>query len=364
MAKKIKLLLLTTLVGIGVALIYFYFELIVRHSIDYIWNDLLHTEDSRWLVAPLCISLTLLYFGFQHMLDQRAEQQPSSHTQPQKPSIQSILKVLFLGFLSLIAGASLGPEAILVPACVLFGSFVGVKSGAKKENVQQLGILGFVALLAAFFSSFIVGLLSLLLVKKQFKARLNTDLVVLAIAASASTTITLHFLKSSAFVNVPEVSWSITAVGIVLLGLLFAAGFITTHFLQAVHSIGRKIIKVIAARQWWLKGLVAGLGVSLLYLLGGPLVQFTGNEAIVPMLKQAANLGFIGLLVVLIVKLLAIGWSKVSGYRGGLVFPSVFAASVLVAMVQLYTNDLNFIYGLVAVMAGMITADSRVKILF
>ncbi len=101
-----------------------------------------------------------------------------------------------------------------------------------------------------------------------------------------------------------------------------------------------------------------------LYLLGGSLVEFTGNKSIVPMLGQAASLGAIGLIWLAIVKTVAISWSKAMGYRGGLVFPTVFIASVLVAIAELQVHELNFIYGLIAVMAGVLAAERRANILF
>jgi H+/Cl- antiporter ClcA len=82
------------------------------------------------------------------------------------------------------------------------------------------------------------------------------------------------------------------------------------------------------------------------------------------MLKQSTTLGIIGLAGILIIKILVIGWSKAMGYRGGLIFPSIFVASVLVAIVQLYTKDVGFVVGLIVVMGGAVTANTKLKILF
>ncbi len=48
-----------------------------------------------------------------------------------KATISSYVKVLGIGFMSLVAGASPGPEAVLVPACVLIGSILAADSKAK-----------------------------------------------------------------------------------------------------------------------------------------------------------------------------------------------------------------------------------------
>ena len=81
------------------------------------------------------------------------------------------------------------------------------------------------------------------------------------------------------------------------------------------------------------------------------------------MFNQAASLGFVGLFWVLFVKLAAISWSKTMGYRGGMIFPTIFVASVLVALSEIVFHDVNLIYGLLAVLVGAFTADKKVKIL-
>lgn len=364
--KTLRVLLLTVLVSIGVAITYFYFEAAVHHSINYVWDDLFDTENRRLMVVPICLTITLAYFAIQHLLDKQSEDHEAQGLgSAPEPTVANFIKILLIGFLSLLAGASLGPEAILVPSCILLGSFVGLKLLPEdKKGTKLLGMAGFIALFAAFFNSFFVGLLSLLLIKRQFKLKLDVKLIGLAAVASASTIFTLNILDSSPFVRTPDYSWSLNLVSLVMIAVLALAGYFTTYILKFAHTAGEVLIKPVKQQPWWLHAIVAGSGLSLLYLLGGSLVQFTGNESVIPLLQQSAELGLIGLVWVFVVKVAAISWSKASGYRGGLVFPSAFVASVLVAIAQLYISDLNFIYGLIAAMAGIIAADSKVKFLF
>jgi H+/Cl- antiporter ClcA len=363
--KGLKTVLVTALVGVGAAITYFYFESAVHHSIDYVWNDLFDTETYRLLVVPVCAVITLAYFGAQHLLDPKSEKHEAHGLGSiPSPTILNYLKVLAIGFLSLVAGASMGPEAILVPACVIIGSYIGSKlDGSSPDNIKVYGVAGFIGLFAAFFNSFFAGLLSLLLIKKEFKTEITLQAIVLAAVAAGSTALTLDLLKSSAFVPNPSYSWSVNPATILALALLFVGGWIITHALGAAHGYAVKLTKAFLNREWWVRGMIAAAGLSLLYLLGGSLVQFTGNEAILPMLQKSAELGFLGLLWLFIVKILAISWSKAAGYRGGLIFPTIFAASVLVAMARLYVDDLNMLYGLLAVMAGVFYAEAKVKIL-
>ena len=358
-------MVITALVGVGAAITYFYFESAVHHSIDYIWNDLFDTEAYRALVVPVCIVITVAYFGAQHLLDSKSEQHETHGLgSVPSPTVANYLKVLAIGFLSLVAGASMGPEAILVPACIIMGSYIGSKLEKSDSNSAKLyGMAGFIGLFAAFFNSFFAGMLALLLIKKEFKSDISVRTIVFASVASASTVLTLDLLNGSALVSTPAYSWSVNPATILALVLLFLGGYLTTHALRSAHDIAERVTKLVTNREWWVKGMAAGAGLSLLYLLGGSLVQFTGNESILPMLKKSAELGFLGLLWLFIIKILAIGWSKAVGYRGGLIFPTIFAASVLVAIARLYVDDMNLIYGLLAVMIGVFYAEAKVKIL-
>ncbi|MEJ0073381.1 MAG: hypothetical protein WDN27_04875 [Candidatus Saccharibacteria bacterium] len=166
--RALKILVAAAFVGAGVAITYYYFEYAVRHSISYVWQDVFDTDHRRFLVLPLCLVLTLAYFGLQHALDPKSEKHESHGLgDAPPPTAVNFIKVLGIGFLSLLAGASLGPEAILVPACILLGQYIGKQAlGNSKPAIQLLGAAGFIALLAAFFNSFFVGLLSVLLIKK------------------------------------------------------------------------------------------------------------------------------------------------------------------------------------------------------
>jgi H+/Cl- antiporter ClcA len=364
--KRLSLLFAAALVGLSVALTYFYFEAAVHHGIDLVWNDWLDTGTQRWLVAPVCVAVSLIFFGLQHRLDPQSEHLESHGLGDMpKATLMNFVKVLFIGFWSLLAGASLGPEAILVPACMIIGSYIGATLFRREgQAAKLLGAVGFIALMAAFFHSFVAGMLGLLLVRKQTRTRLSAGMVVMAAVASWTTVYALGLLSSPPFVKLPHTDWHFNFRSLLTLIILLFAGYAVTYGLSASHGLIKKLHGLIAKREWWLRGLTVAAGLSMLYLLGGSLVEFTGNKSIVPMLGQAASLGTIGLLWLAIVKTAAISWSKAMGYRGGLVFPTVFIASTLVAIAELHVPELNFIYGLIAVMAGVLTAERKANILF
>lgn len=363
--KYVKHGLLAVLVGVGVALTYFFFERAVHHAINYIWEDLFDTNTNRLMVLPICLGLSIIYFGTQHFLDPKAEkaEQHGLGSMPQL-TVHTYIKVLAIGFLSLVAGASLGPEAILVPACIVLGGYVGKTFlGDKKSKIIEFGILGFVALFVAFFNSFVIGMLSLLLVKKQFKVQLHINLVALSLIAAASAAITLRLLSDVSYFNLPPMSWHINIATIMMVSLVGLAGYLGTYILKFGHDFAKKISDGLSGDEWWLHASVAAAGLIALYLLGGNLVQFTGNESIAPMFHQAPELGIIGLIWIFIIKIAAMSWSKAFGYRGGLIFPTVFAASILAAIASQMVSDVNVVYVFIAAMIGFFIADSKAHIL-
>lgn len=364
--KLIKYIFSTIVVSIGVALTYFIFEWAVRVSTNFIWLDLFQTDSMRWVILPLCLVLSLVFFGAQHILDPASER-IETHGLGEPPAFtpRAYIEVLFIGFLSLIAGASLGPEAILVPASLIVGGYVGSKFFRKNQTVNNLlAMVGFVALFAAFFHSFVAGLIGLALVMKEKNIKLTPPLVAFAALASLTTVAVLAVLPSRPFVQLPSSGWAFNINTILAMIGLLIIGYGVTFGIKTAHTASLAVRRFVVRRSWWEQAILAAAGLSVLYWLGGPLVQFTGNESISPMLQQASGLGFIGLAWILAVKMVAIGWSKASRYRGGMVFPTILVASILVAIVQLAMPDVNFIYGLLAVLTGVIVADQKAQFLF
>lgn len=368
MINKLKLLISCALVGILVAIAYFLFESAVRNSINFIWNTTFDTANVRLAVVPIAVVGALIFFGLQHLLDPKSENHESHSLGGDviSPTFKNFGIIILLGYFSLLAGASLGPEAVLVPACMIIGGYIGIKLFAKDTMaIKVLGAAATMALMTAFFHSYIIGILSLLLITKQAKVKISLQLLIVAIVSCVSSYLTLQFIDpANKYFNFPTFSWKVALIDALVAVVLLIAGYAATFALKYAHVSFLQFRKAARLDKWWQLALVAGLVLSLLFLIGGPLIEFTGNQSISPLLSQAATLGLLGLLLVLITKILAIGWSKSMGYRGGLIFPMVFVASTLVALAQLYAKDANFGIGLIAAMVGIIAAERKAKILF
>ncbi len=366
--EKIRQLLGVIIASVAVAVVYYLFETSVHNSINFIWLNIFNTDTTRLLVVPLCISLTLVFFGLQHLLDKKSESHEAHGLGGGKidTSFKKLGTILLIGFFSLVAGASLGPEAVLVPACIVVGGIIGNRLfKGDKKSIGAMAGASIIALFAAFFHSFFVGLLGIFLITKQAKTKINAEILVVAIIASATSYYTLKLIDpKTQFFNWPVYDWKIKLIDLAIALALVAVGYATTFAIKTSHNVFENIRELTNKYDWWAKALLAGVGLSSLYLMGGPLVQFTGNESIAPMLKQATSLGFVGLSWIFIIKVMAIAWSKSMGYRGGLIFPTIFVANILVAIATLFYKDTNFMLALIGAMAGVILADKKVKILF
>lgn len=358
---QLKYLVAILFIGIGVALTYTIFETSISLAIKLVWLDLLQTDTVRWALVPLIFSLTYVYFYLQHTLDPSHDDlnQDGLGSMP-APTLVNFAKVLIVGFFSLLAGASLGPEAILVPSCMILGAYIGARVVSKNSHTATLmSGMGIVALFTAFFHSFIIGFLAILLVIKQTKSRFTIPLVVLGAVNAGVTYLILRLIDSKEAITLPAYLWGVSFSTILWSAALVAAGYVLIHLLSWLSKWFDKVYTYIYSKEWWLRAGVAAAGLSLLYLLGGPLVQFTGNDSIVPLFTQSHALGLLGITWIILIKVTAIAWSKALGYKGGLIFPTIFLAAALVACLQLYVSDFNLIYGFIAVMIGAIIANFK-----
>jgi len=352
-------------VGILVALTYYVFEGAVDIAIDFIWEHLFNTDEQRLLIIPIGIILSIAYFASVHYLDpmkENVEEHGMGNAPP--PTLLNLIKVLGIGFLALVAGASLGPEAILVPACLIIGAYIGTKffRGNKPAN-QLLAAAGFIALFAAFFHSFIVGFLSVYLIAQETKMKITWFIYLIAAIASAASAATLYLINGHGLFPLPPLDWKLSVASVIGLLVLALLSYAAIHLMRFVHDLIKTVIvPTVNARPWWLHAIIASVGLSALYLVGGPLIQFTGNASIQPLIAQSTVLDWIAITGIVVAKIFAISWSKATGYRGGMIFPSLFVLTGLILIVNQFMT-FSFVYGIIFGLTGMFVADRKANIL-
>jgi len=223
---------------------------------------------------------------------------------------------------SLIGGASLGPEKALGSMGGGLGTWMAERRALKTEDAQVNTLAGFAGAYGGLFSSTVIVVMLIMEVARPGGQRFAKALAAQIVASSVSFGI--YFAIAGAvfldFYKVPQYEfedWQLLAA--IPLGL-FAAVVVTLlvgFTMGAARLFSR--LKVPDIAKSVLGGLIFGVvGVAL------PLTMFNGGDQLKTALDGAGTLG-LGLLVAALVgKMLTFGVSQGSGFVGGPIFPSLF----------------------------------------
>jgi H+/Cl- antiporter ClcA len=235
---------------------------------------------------------------------------------------------------SLIGGASLGPEKALGAMGGGAGTWLAGRRALGKEDSQANTLVGFAGAYGGLFSSTVIVVMLVLEAARPGGQRFFKALIGGVVASSVSFGI-YFAIAGAVFLDAYQVppydfeDWQLLA-GIPL--GLFAA--VLVALLGAFVTLASRLwgrLKLPAIAKSTLGGVVFGLvGVAL------PLTMFSGSDQLKTVLKDAGTLGLGLLIAVLIAKMLTFAVSQGSGFVGGPIFPSLFiggTAGVLVHQV-------------------------------
>lgn len=336
-APKLPILLVIAVsvaMGVAMGVIFLLFEWLVNHGDTFIWDDVFQTEDHRWVVVPLAVVLSLLFSLLVHAVGQKRI--VPIHLSlvdelggPVAPAtVRDIWVTLAVGLGSLLAGASLGPEAALVATSMALGAWVSFRFGLSSA-AEVLVLASMTALLVAFFGSVVPLLIPPLLIYKKTKTLPIAALVPPTLAGLAAYA-TLYVIRGDVegYGTIPAGD-SVDVTDFVLAFVLGICAVGVGYLLRQSIYILSEVAKGINDRLSW-AGAAAlfGLGLGVLYLIGGETVQFSGSAG-TKLLLNDTQYGTAALAGIVLVKILATAWSLSAGYRGGLVFPSVFTGVAL-----------------------------------
>ncbi|MCA9350187.1 chloride channel protein [Candidatus Saccharibacteria bacterium] len=331
--RNIVFVFISVVMGTIVGFLYLGFEWLVNNGSNWLWNDLVQSDTYRWRVIPLAIVMSIALTGTIVALGKKRVLKPSSGlldelSEIKKTSIKDITIVLIIGALSLLAGASLGPEASLVAASMGTAAWLSGRLNALKQPVAfVLSISSIGALLAAFFNSLLPVFIPILLLKQKNKLNAINALIVILSGVSAWSVVRL--IKDSAYIQIP-VSSSISISNVAIAALLgFLSIALTVCIKWTIEKMFPLIHKLNAKLPWLLSASIFGLVLGLLYFIGGQSVQFSGSEGLKLLSENVAQYSAMALLGLILVKLLSTSWSITTGYRGGLVFPSIYMGVAL-----------------------------------
>ena len=279
--------------------------------------------------------------------------------------LRSVPGIAAVSAVSLIGGASLGPEQALGSMGGGAAEWVSRRRGLNDEDGEVNTLAGFAGAYGGLFSSTLIVVMLILEVARPGGQRMTKTLF--ATIVSSSVSFGIYFAVAGSFFldayPVPSYNFEgwqlLAAVG---LGL-FAAVVVTllvAVIKLAVGMFGR--LKAPAIVRPLIGGLVFGVvGVIL------PLTMFTGSDQLKSVVGIGGALGTGFLAAVLIAKILTFAVSEASGFVGGPIFPALFIGGTAGVLVnQVFPGlplGLTFTCMLAAVPGALVSAPFAVVLL-
>ena len=355
-----RTILAGVLIGAANALGLLGFEWVVNTLQELIWNDWAGSDETRWLVVPLAIagsialSLTVRLTRQQRMIPPHTDVLAEIDTV--RPGSLKLIAVLILtGVVSLVGGASLGPEGALLPASIALGAWVAGHSRVKGPVNELLILSSIGALLVAFFGSILPAPIPLLIMRKQGKALTRRAVIPPLLAGlTAWGIVTLIRGGGQGHDIVPiDSGGDLSAVlPAFILGVL--AVLIGVLVRVVIRAAGTWTDRMDRLWQWIAAAAVFGAVIGVLYWIGGESVQFSGEDGTQMLYDDRAQYSAAALVGLLAVKLVATAWSLAAGYRGGPAFPSVYMGVALSLAITTAIPDVSETGVMIGAIAGIL----------
>lgn len=360
----LQLLLLAALLGLGSALITFGFMALVQAGQTVLWEQAaaavgLSTPLFTVLVCAsggLLVGLAVRFFGdhsgiFAEMMLEFGRNGRFNYRHA--PGI------VVTAFVSLVAGGSLGPEAPMADACGSLGTWLADKLKLDERSTRSLGFSGLSGMLASFITSPFGGAL---LGLESARAGISYPWTLFpSLVASAVATVVFVSLSGDYFGNLyvfpaytPHVKDLLLAVPLSLLGALAGAIFIVTF--KYLRRMLRPLQQHLVVR-----GLLGGVALGVVGALL-PLTLFSGEEQTATLIDTAAEIGVPALVVMALLKLLITSLLLVTGWKGGYIFPTMFASVALGMAAHLLFPSIPVAVAVAATMGGAMVSTMKAPI--
>jgi H+/Cl- antiporter ClcA len=230
--------------------------------------------------------------------------------------------IMAVSAVSLIGGASVGPEKVLASMGAGVGSWVARRRGLGTGDSQVNTLAGIAGIFGGLFSSPVIAVMLILEVARPGGDRFSKTLAADIVAGSVSFGI-YFAIAGAVFLGAYQVpryafeDWQLLAgIPLGLFGALVAA--LAAGFMMLASRLFGWL-KIPAIAKSTLGGAIFGIvGVAL------PLTMFSGGGQLASVLNGAATLGLGLCIAILIAKMLMYAVCQGSGFVGGPIFPLLF----------------------------------------
>jgi len=280
------------------------------------------------VVAGLIVGLAYGLFHLPVRLKSFLEEIEEGHTDPSVTP-----KAIIVSFVSLVGGASLGPEAPLVVAASGFGNWLTRRAGASVVDTRTATFSGAAGALGGLMSSPFIGTLFAFELERENRMNLLFRHIIPGGVSGIMAFVVVYPFIGSPFLNLytfPDfefTNWYLLAgVGIGVLGA--ALGLVVGALGKASAGLATRIPGPPIVR--------AGLGGVILAVIAFvmPATLFSGIDALAVVIDNTATLASWLLLAVVGLKIITLSVSMATGFYGGMFFPMFFIGGTVGAVVH------------------------------
>lgn len=267
--------------------------------------------------------------------------------------------IVITALASLITGGSLGPEAPMADACGGIGTLMADRLKLDQRSTRSLSFSGLSGMLAAFITSPFGGaMLSLESARSgiSYPWTLFPSLIASAIATTVFVLLTGSYFGSLyAFPDyIPRLSDLFLAVPLGLLGALAGGLFIISF--KWLRKFMQPLQKHVV-----LRGVIGGLALGIAGAVM-PLILFSGEEQTLMLINFATQIGVLSLIALALVKLVITSLILATGWKGGYMFPTMFAGAALGMAAHLIFPTIPPAVAVAATMGGAMVATMKAPI--
>jgi chloride channel protein, CIC family len=361
----IKLLALVVVLGFISALVTFAFMALVHQGTGLVWEQIAQAVgiDPRLFTILVCtlggllVGLLVKLFGDHNAIFAELMQE---FGRTGRFDYRHAPGIVITAFVSLISGASLGPEAPLADACGGIGTWASDLLKLDEQETRTMGYSGVSGMLAAFITEPIGGAILGLESAQGGTSGKQTYFWVLfpSLLASAVATVVFVLLSGVFFETLYQFPDYVPR----LVDLFYAAplgmigGVVGVLFMFSLRRL-QQLFQPMKGHLV-LRGLLGGLGLGIIGALL-PLTLFSGESETADLITHAAEIGVVMLIVLGMVKLFATSLLLATGWKGGYIFPIMFASVALGLAVDLLFPGIPVAVAVAATMAGTLVAALR-----
>ncbi|MEU5220216.1 ion channel protein [Streptomyces sp. NPDC020807] len=349
-------------VGVAASLLFIGISYLSEEFQDVLWHDLpdalgIGGYSSLWMIAMLTasgIAVGLVIWK----VPGHAGPDPASEGLGGAPLAPAVVPGLLLAStLTLAGGVSLGPENPIIAANIALAYWLGRKAQPSLPGAVWVSLASAATIGALFGTPVAAALvLSEALAGQPGRGSLWDRMFAPLVAAGAGAVTTQLLAEPSFDLGLPVLDspgFGDLLAAVVIAAAAAAFGLVAGYLFPYVHGAFHRL------RHPMLMLPLGGLVLGLLGALGGPLTLFKGLEQMKELAEGAGGWSSGELAKFAAVKLLALVVAASCGFRGGRIFPAVFAGAAFGLLAQALVTEVHPAVAVSSAVLGFLLATTR-----